>query len=152
MHVSSKAEYAVRACIELGRNTGGTLMSAEVVALKADLPAKFLETILSELRNAGIVHTQRGPSGGCRLARPATQISVADIIRAVEGPLADVRGLPPEQISYPEGNEALRELWVATRSAVRQVLEATTVAHLAAGKLPRTVQKHLQAPGAWSTR
>lgn len=152
MHVSSKAEYAVRACIELARHTGGSLMSAEAVAMHADLPAKFLETILSELRHAGIVHTQRGPAGGCRLARPAVQISVADVMRAVEGPLADVRGLPPEQISYPEGNEALRELWVATRAAVRQVLETTTVAHLAAGKLPRPVARHLQQPGAWSTR
>jgi Rrf2 family protein len=150
--VSSRAEYAVRACIELARRTDGRLISAEAVAMHADLPAKFLETILGELRNAGIVHTQRGPSGGCRLARPARQISVADVIRAVEGPLADVRGLPPEQITYPEGNEALRDLWVASRAAVRSVLEATSMAHLAAGKLPTPVQKLLQQPGAWASR
>lgn len=152
MRVSSKAEYAVRACIELARRTDGQLISAEAVAMHADLPAKFLETILGELRNAGIVQTQRGPSGGCRLARPPEQISVADVIRAVEGPLADVRGLPPEQITYPEGAEALRDVWVATRAAVRSVLETTSMAHLASGKLARPVQKYLQQPGAWTSR
>ena len=152
MHVSSKAEYAVRACIELARNDTGKPMSAEVVAMQADLPAKFLEAILTELRNAGLVQTVRGPHGGCRLARPATQISVADIMRAVEGALADVRGIAPEALDYPEAAQSLRSVWVATRAAVRMVLESTTIAHLAAAQLPPVVDTYLEQPGAWSTR
>jgi Rrf2 family protein len=150
--VSSKAEYAVRATIALARHATERMISAEAVAMHADLPAKFLETILGELRNAGIVSTQRGPNGGCRLARPATQISVADVMRAVEGPLADVRGARPEDLEYGEGNEALQQLWIAMRVAVRQVLETTSIADIAAGSLPRPVRKLLDQPGAWSTR
>lgn len=152
MHVSSKAEYAVRACIELARNDTGKPMSSEVVAMQADLPAKFLEAILTELRNAGIVQTVRGPHGGCRLARPAPQISVADVMRAVEGALADVRGIAPEALDYPDSAGSLRSVWVAARSALRVVLESTTIAHLAAGQMPAVIDSYLEQPGAWSTR
>jgi Rrf2 family protein len=152
VHVSSKAEYAVRACIELARDVSGKPMSSEVVAMQADLPAKFLEAILTELRNAGLVQTVRGPHGGCRLARPARQISVADVMRAVEGPIADVRGTSPESLEYPETAGPLRAVWVASRAALRIVLEGTTVAQLAAGQLPPALDPFLEQPGAWSTR
>ena len=123
-------------------------MSAEAVAMHADLPGKFLEAILTELRVAGLVATQRGPTGGCRLARPAEQITVADVLRATEGPLAHVRGERPELITYPEGDEILAHLWIAGRAAIRVVFEGTSLADLAAGALPAEVQAFIDRPGA----
>lgn len=152
MHVSSRADYAVRACIELARNDSGSAMSAEVIAMHADLPGKFLETILTELRHAGIIVSQRGPHGGCRLARPAAQISVADVVRAVEGPIGQVRGTAPEQLAYPESGQPLRSVWVAMRAATRDLLENVSLAQLASGALPRPVEEQLERPGAWGSR
>lgn len=154
MHVSAKAEYAVRAAVILARLPPGKAMSAEAVAMRADLPGKFLEAILTELRVAGLVATQRGPSGGCRLARPPSEISVAEIFRAIEGPLAHVRGERPESIEYPDdgqagGGRVLTELWIAGRVAIRSVFETTTLADLAAGALPAPVKALLQSPDAW---
>ncbi len=152
MHISSKADYAMRACLELARDETNRPVPAEVLALRADLPTKFLETILLELRHAQLVRTSRGPSGGCRLSRPATQISAAEIIRAVDGHLCDVRGLPPETLEYPEHAQPLATMWVAARAALREVLEVTTLAHLAAEQLPTALDRFLEQPGAWSTR
>ena len=157
VHVSAKVEYAVRACIVLARLPPGTAMSAEAIAFRAELPGKFLETILTELRVDRILATQRGPSGGCRLARSAAQISVADIFRAIEGPLADVRGEPPESMHYADddvavGGRVLTELWVAGRMAIRSVFETTTLADLAAGRLPDSVRAYVDLPGAWDSR
>ena len=156
VHVSAKAEYAVRAAVTLARLPQGKAMSAEAVAMRADLPGKFLEAILTELRVAGLVSTQRGPSGGCRLARPAEEISVAEIFRAIEGPLAHVRGERPESIEYaddgqPGGGRVLTELWIAGRAAIRSVFEATTLADLAGGELPPSVKVYLEAPEAWQS-
>ena len=156
VHVSAKAEYAVRACVILARLPPGRAMSAEAVAMRADLPGKFLEAILTELRVAGLVATQRGPTGGCRLARPPDQISVAEIFRVVEGPLAHVRGERPESIDYPDdgqagGGRVLTELWIAGRAAIRSVFETTTLADLAAGELPPSVRGYLDAPDAWQS-
>lgn len=155
--MSAKVEYAVRACVVLARLPAGKAMSAEAVAMRADLPGKFLEAILTELRVAGLVATQRGPSGGCRLARPAAEIAVADIFRAIEGPLAHVRGERPESIEYPDdgqpgGGRVLTELWIAGRVAIRSVFETTSLADLAAGRLPASVRPLLDVADAWQSR
>lgn len=152
MRVSAKVEYAVRACLVLARLPEGSALSAEAVAARGSLPGKFLETILAELRIHRLVATQRGPSGGSRLARSADTISIADIIRAVEGPLADVRGERPENITYPTPDEALATLWVAGRAAMRAVYETTTLGHLVHGQLAPEAAAYLDAPGAWVTR
>ena len=152
MRVSAKVEYGVRACLVLARAPIGKALSAEAIATEAALPGKFLEAILNELRIHRIITTQRGPVGGARLARSPDEITVADIIRAVEGPLADVRGERPEKIVYPLADQALAKLWVAGRAAMRTVYETTTLAHLAAGVLPPEAAVYLDAPGAWVTR
>jgi Rrf2 family protein len=152
MHISSKADYAMRACIELARDESNRPIPAEVIALRADLPTKFLESILLELRHAQLVRTTRGPNGGCRLSRPATQISAAEIVRAVDGPLCQVRGLAPETLEYPEHAQDLARMWVAVRAAARDVLEQVTLAQLAAGELPPVTDRYLELPGAWTSR
>ncbi len=123
-------------------------MSAERVAMEADLPAKFLEAILTDLRHAGIVQTQRGAQGGCRLARPADQITVAEVITAVEGPVGLVRGEAPTSMSYPAGHDAVRQLWAASQQAVLRVFNGVTLANLADDRLPAAVGKlALEGPG-----
>lgn len=155
MRVSSKVDYAVRAAVELavrspGRKAGPT--KGEVVGQSQGIPKKYLENILSELRRAGIVGSQRGTEGGYWLARPADQVSVADIIRAVEGPLADVRGDAPEDLEYEGPARPLERVWIATRSSLRSVLEEVTVADIAEDHLPPVVDEMLGAPDAWSRR
>ncbi len=112
----------------------------------------FLENILGELRHAGIVRSQRGAEGGFRLARPADQITIADVIRAVEGPLATVRGGPPEDLSYRGQAAELARVWIAVRKSLRAVVERVTVADVASGRLPRSVVKLSEDPEAWVTR
>ena len=152
MRISAKADYAVRAVVELAADTGEKPVKAERIATAQAIPLNFLENILGELRHAGIVRSQRGAEGGFRLARPAAEVTVADVIRAVEGPLASVRGAPPEEASYAGAAEALPRVWIAVRANLRQVVEHVTVADVAAGRLPAAVDRLAEDPEAWVTR
>ncbi|HEX3906623.1 MAG TPA: Rrf2 family transcriptional regulator [Mycobacteriales bacterium] len=139
MRVSAKADYAIRAAVELAaRGEGPT--KGDVIADAQKIPPNFLENILADLRNAGIVTSRRGADGGYWLSRPAAEIALADVIRAVDGPLANVRDLSLSELSYPGAAESLREVWMAVRGSLREVLENVTVGDLAAGKLPRNVK------------
>ena len=152
MRISAKADYAVRAAVELAAATGERPVKAERIATAQGIPLNFLENILGELRHAGIVRSQRGAEGGYWLAKPAKEISVADIIRAVEGPLAAVRGEAPEDIVFSGSAESLGRLWVAVRASLRGVLENVTLADLVDGKLPARVDKLADDPEAWVRR
>ena len=150
MRVSAKADYAVRAAAELAAAGEGP-MKGEALAQAQGIPLKFLENILGELKHAGIVRSQRGSDGGYWLARPAAEITIADVIRAVEGPLASVRGESPETVKYRGAAEALGKLWVAVRANLRAVLEEVTVADVASGELPDLVEDIANDPEAWAT-
>jgi Rrf2 family protein len=152
MRISAKADYAVRAVAELAAANGDKPVKAERVATAQSIPLNFLENILGELRHAGIVRSQRGAEGGFRLARPAAEVTVADVIRAVEGPLASVRGGPPEDAAYPGAAAALPTVWIAVRVNLRGVLETVTVADIASSALPPSITKLADTPGAWETR
>ncbi len=152
MRISAKADYAVRASVELAAATDERPVKAERIATAQDIPLNFLENILGELRHAGIVRSHRGADGGFRLAKPADEITIADIIRAVEGPLASVRGGPPEETSYPGASEALPRVWIAVRANLRRVVEHVTVADVASGKLPTAIDRLAEDPEAWVTR
>lgn len=151
MRVTAKVDYAVRAATMLATCAAADEgpVKGERIATSQDIPVKYLENILSELRQAGIVRSQRGAEGGYWLARPASQISVADIIRAVEGPLAHVRGERAEALDYPEGTGALQEMWVAVRAALRGVLETVTIEQIATDSLPARIRKLVDDPDAW---
>jgi Rrf2 family protein len=151
VRITAKVDYAVRAAIELAAAPPGPVKGEELAA-RQDIPVKFLENILADLRRAGIVASQRGAEGGYRLAVPADRLTVADIIRAVEGPLADVHGSPPEEVDYRGPAADLRQVWVATRAALRGILEAVTVADIASGHLPEPATRLVAAPDAWSRR
>lgn len=151
MRISAKVDYAVRAAIELARNEGSPTKGTRIATAQA-IPLKFLENILIDMRHAGLVRSQRGAEGGYWLARPAAEISVADVIRAVEGPLASVRGEGPESISYPEGAETLQRVWIAVRASLRSVAEQVSLADLASGRLPHRVQRMAADPASWETR
>ena len=152
MRISAKADYAERAAVELSAATDEKPDKAERIATAQDIPLNFLENILGELRHAGIVRSHRGADGGVRLAQAAADITIADIIRAVEGPLASVRGGPPEETSYPGASEALPRVWIAVRANLRRVVEHVTVADVASGKLPAAIDRLAQDPEAWVTR
>lgn len=152
MRISAKVDYAVRAVIELAAAQDEKPVRAERVATAQGIPLNFLENILSELRHAGIVRSQRGPEGGFRLAKPADEVSIADVIRAVEGPLATVRGGPPEDSTYPGPAADLPRVWIAVRKSLRSVVEDVTVADVAKGQLPKAVEKLSDDPEAWVTR
>jgi Rrf2 family protein len=151
VYISAKADYAARALLTLAAAGGGPVKS-EALASEQDLPRRFLENILATLRSAGIVDTQRGAEGGYRLARPASAITVADVMRALDGPLAEVRGERPEDAVYEGAATHLRDVWVAVRAALRDVLENVTLADLVAGDLPPVVRDLLDRPGAWERR
>jgi Rrf2 family protein len=138
IHVTAKVDYAVRAMVELAAAGGGPL-KAEEIASAQQVPHRFLENILIELRHASLVRSQRGADGGYRLARPAAEITVADVIRTVEGPIASVRSERPDEISYSGTAVALREVWLALRANMRAVLESVTLADVASGDLPAEV-------------
>ena len=127
-------------------------VKAERIATAQGIPLNFLENILGELRHAGIVRSHRGADGGFRLAKPATEVTVADVIRAVEGPLASVRGGPPEDAHYEGAAAALPRVWIAVRANLRRVVEQVTIADVANSKLPRSIEKLTEDPGAWVTR
>jgi Rrf2 family protein len=147
VRITAKVDYAVRAMCELATHVGGPVRGERIATAQA-IPQSFLENILHELKRAGLVSTQRGVDGGYRLAKPADQISVADIIRAVEGPLADVRGTRPEQLAYEGAAEHLRAVWLAVRVSLRSVLEQVTVADIASGHLPAAIPELLEDPEA----
>lgn len=149
MRISAKADYALRAAAELAALEGTGPVKGEAIATAQGIPAKFLEGILASLRTAGLVASQRGTEGGYWLARPADRISVADVIRAVEGPLANVRGVRPEALDYPGPAAALREVWVGLRASLRHVLEEVTLADVANGSLPEHVTALVHEPEAW---
>jgi Rrf2 family protein len=148
MRVSAKADYAIRAAAELASADPGPV-KGERVAQAQGIPLKFLENILLELRHHGLVQSQRGADGGYWLARPAEDISLAEVIRAVEGPLANVRGNRPESLAYEGTAEPLRDVWIAVRASLRSVLEQVTLADLAAGELPPRVRELTESPEAW---
>jgi Rrf2 family protein len=152
VRISAKADYAVRAVVELAAATGEKPVKAERLATAQGIPLNFLENILGELRHAGIVRSHRGAEGGFRLAKPADQLTVADVIRAVEGPLASVRGGPPEDASYAGAATALPRVWIAVRQNLRNVVERVTIADVASGELPPVIDKLAEDPEAWVTR
>jgi len=138
VRISAKGDYAVRAAIELAL-AGEEPLSAETIATRQDIPRSFMKKILNDMGRAGLVAAVRGRDGGNRLARPAGEISIADILRAIEGPLADVHGVAPERLLYPETAEPLREVWIALRANLRAVLETVTLEALAEDRLPKRV-------------
>jgi Rrf2 family protein len=148
VRLTAKADYAIRASAELAAAADGPL-KAERIAQAQAIPLKFLENILLDLKHAGLVHSQRGAEGGYWLARSAEEISLADVIRAVEGPLANVRGLPPQELDYEGPAERLREVFVAVRASLRNVLERVTLDDLARGELPAHVAELTRDPDAW---
>ena len=147
MHIPAKVDYGLRALLSL--TVAGGAQTTENLADDQGLPPRFLGAILAELRRAGLVASQRGADGGYRLARAPGAISVADVIRALDGPLAEVRGLRPEATTYEGSAEHLQEVWVAVRASLRQVLEQVTLTDIVSGKLPRHVEKMTSDPDAW---
>jgi Rrf2 family protein len=152
VRVSSKVDYAVRAAVELATAEPGVNVKAEAIASAQDIPRKFLENILQVLRQAGLVESRRGPEGGHRLARPADDITIADVIRAIDGPLANVGGRSPDELRLEGSAAALKEVWVAVRASLREVLETVTLADVASGDLPGHVHELTGLPGAWERR
>ena len=150
MRLSARADYALRAAIELAA-AEGTHLTADQLAQAQHIPGKFLEAILTQLRRAGLVRSQRGPEGGFWLARPADQIALADIIRAIDGPLVGVRGERPERVDYTGAAVPLQLVWIALRANERAILEEVTLAHIVAGKLPDRVQLLTEDPRAWAS-
>ena len=149
MRVSAKADYAIRAAVELAvRGEGPT--KGDVIAEAQQIPQNFLENILADLRNAGLVASRRGAEGGYWLARPAAEVTLADVIRAVDGPLANVRGVRSERVTYEGSAAPLRDVWIAVRASLRGVLERVTLADLASGELPESVRVLAADPDAWA--
>ena len=148
VRVSAKVDYALRAVAELAAAGEGPV-KGERIAKAQEIPLKFLENILLDLRHAGLVRSQRGTEGGYWLARPADEIALAVVIRAVEGPLANVRGIRPDELEYGGSAARLRDVWIAVRATLRSVLEHVTVADLARGELPAEVAALTQDPEAW---
>ena len=151
MRLNARVDYALRAVVELAAAgaTADRPVTALHLATTQDIPTKFLESILLQLRRGDIVRSQRGPDGGYWLARPAEDISLADVIRLIDGPLANVRGQRPEQLGYQGAAEALQEVWIALRASEREILELVTIANVAKGQLPKRVRTLAADPNAW---
>lgn len=149
MRISARADYAVRAVLELAVRQGDGPVKAEAIAVAQDIPHKFLEGILGDLRRGGVVDSRRGGNGGYRLARDAAKITVADVIRTVDGPIVSVRGERPNQLSYTGSAQPLLPLWIALRANVRRILEGVTIADIAADALPEPVRALAAEPAAW---
>lgn len=147
MHIPAKVDYGIRAMLSL--TAVGVPQTTEALAEDQGLPARFLGAILSELRRAGLVVSQRGAEGGYRLAHAPETISAADIFRALDGHLAEVRGYRPDLVSYEGSSEHLQRVWVAVRASLRQVLENTSLADIASGRLPALVMELTKDPDAW---
>ncbi|MEV5439415.1 Rrf2 family transcriptional regulator [Streptomyces sp. NPDC052682] len=150
MRISARADYAVRAALQLAASEDDEPVKAEAIADAQDIPHKFLEGILNDMRRGGLVQSRRGGNGGYRLARPADTISIADVIRVVDGPLVSVRGVRPPDLAYTGPAASLLPLWIALRANVRQILEGVSLADLAAAQLPAEVAALTDAPGAWT--
>ncbi|MFL5907507.1 MAG: RrF2 family transcriptional regulator [Solirubrobacterales bacterium] len=151
MRISAKVDYAVRAAIELAA-AGGEPVKGEEIAEAQEIPLKFLENILGELKHTGIVASRRGAQGGYWLAKPADEVSLADIVRAVEGPLATVRGQGPESLEYKGEAKSLQNVWIALRANLRAVMDETTLADLVGTDLPPAVRELSEPAEAWSQR
>lgn len=151
MHISARVEYALRALCTLAAR-GGEPLTAEELADAQRLPVRFLRAILNELRRVGIVTSQRGNEGGYQLARPAAEITIGEVFRRLEGPLAEVRGVRPESASYEAAAEHLQSVWVAVRACLRTVLDEVTLEHVVSGHLPEHVRRMLAEPDAWDPR
>ena len=154
MDISARTEYAVRAMLALAeaRAAGAGPISVETLAQRQDLPRKFLEAIVADLRGADLVVSTRGARGGYTLARPASEVSLGDVFRAVDGPLAEVRGLRPHETSYDGVAQHLPTVWVALRASMRVVLDGTSLADVLTGDLPPAVRAMAEAPDAWRNR
>lgn len=152
VYIPAKVDYAMRALLALTGATEGTAATGESLASSQGLPVKFVENTLVELRRGGIVSSQRGSEGGYRLARSATEITVGDVYRVLEGPLAEVRGERPEDTVYNGPAEHLQHVWVAVRAALRLVLDSVTLADIQSGQLPAHVVELLAMPNAWQRR
>lgn len=150
VHIPAKVDYGMRALLELAKAEGPA--TGESLALAQGLPAKFLAAIMNDLRRAGLVQSQRGLDGGYRLGRPASQITAADVMRALDGPLAEVRGLRPEMTTYQGAAAHLQDVWVATRAALRSVLERVTLEDMVKGNLPRNIARLVDDPDSWEPR
>jgi Rrf2 family protein len=151
MRVSAKADYAVRAAAELAAAEEGPV-KGEKLADAQEIPLQFLEHILLELKHSGIVRARRGAKGGYWLAKPADEVTIADVVRAVEGPIAHVQSTPPEAIEYRGNSEHLQEVWIAVRASIRNVLENVTLADLVADELPDVVTDLAAVPDSWVAR
>ncbi len=152
MRVSAKVDYALRAAVELAALEQEWPVKGERLASGQDIPLRFMENILGELRQSGIVASKRGAEGGYLLARPPDEIALADVIRAVDGPLANIGGLRPDQLEYAGSAAPMKDIWVAVRSALRSVLETTTLADVAGGDLPAAITEATADPDAWAWR
>ena len=152
MRVSAKADYAVRAAIELASNSGERPVKGDSIAEAQEIPIRFLENILGELRVHGLVQSRRGADGGYWLGRNPDDVTLADVIRAVEGPLATVRGEAADEVEYRGGSRPLREVWLALRANIRQVLETVTLADVVADRLPEPIETLASHPEATSGR
>ncbi|MFI7605206.1 RrF2 family transcriptional regulator [Micromonospora sp. NPDC049366] len=154
MRLSARVDYALRAVAELAATASGPgrgrPVTADQIARAQEIPPKFLESILLQLRRGGVVNAQRGPEGGYWLARPAEEISLAEVIRVIDGPLAHVRGQRPEDLGYHGAARSLQEVWIALRASEREILELVTVADVAAGTLPPRVTELVADPRAWT--
>lgn len=151
VHISARTDYAIRALLSVA-GADSELVKAEAIARNQQLPRKFIEAILADLRRAGLVRTQRGADGGYGLARPATEITLGQIFRAVDGPLADVHGIPPHDTTGAGVATHLPAVWIAIRAALRQVLDQTTLDQVLTGKLPKDVKRMTDDPSAWLPR
>src|SRR4051794_38066707 len=149
MRVSAKSDYALRALIELAGRDDGEPVSAEELGRLQEIPHGFLQAILADLRRAGVVMSQRGQSGGWRMARSAESVSVADVIRAVDGPLVSVYGLRPESVHYNDSADVLQHVWIAARTSLRDVFEQVSIQDLADGRLPKAVTSRTESDDAW---
>jgi Rrf2 family protein len=150
VQIPAKADYGIRALLTLANAKAS--LSAEHLAGEQGIPPRFLGAILSDLRRAGLVVSQRGSEGGYQLARPASQITIADALRAISGPMAGVRGLRPETVSYEGAATNLRDVWVAVRATLRNLLEHVTLEQVASGNLPAVVTRLTKDPDAWQAR
>lgn len=148
MRLSARVDYALRAASELAAADGPRTVDQLSAAQR--IPNKYLESILGELRRGGLLRSQRGPEGGYRLARPAGEISIADVIRSLDGELANVRGSRPEHLAYEGAASSLQQVWIALRASERTILEGVTLAHVASGQLPEFVASLVANPAAWS--
>lgn len=151
MRVSTKSDYALRALIEMSLGENSSPVSAEELGKRQDIPSGFLLAILADLRRASIVVSQRGQSGGWRLAKPADTISVADVIRAVDGPLVSVYGLRPESVEYKDSAKVLQHVWIAARRSLRDVFEEVSIQQLADDDLPSAVTSRTADEDAWQS-